>query len=816
MPKELIISGNEAIRTGLATVSPEVQPFVESVVGGTFPKQEGAKSEPNFGTLALDVVGYSFPEGPTASLPERRREVLRRCDDAMETVRDCAATLASQITVPKSRALNRAVNELEKALESKNAFADERSLAQLHLLGERLSEIRQNVSKRKAGICSPCFDRMSVALEDIREAQCELKAITDLPKVMADGLMRTRVHHARHAVYERVAANKGWGDPPIADVAIIGGGPGGIAAAYHAATLGMSTVLLEGSYLAAGFSDARAKAVHVMRTNPTTSSLFIDGVASPANVAQVSMAAFIESTAAHKRASRALSTLEDYSQREVVGNLPRKETIEKDSRPILRGELFEYLLWLSARVEATGNALILEQTPISRAGKNKDGLYELVAPNGDIYRARNVVYAGGFVGSEAQYAKNLAPVEAYCKSHTRGLKVLTNDHDLVAHSSDIAESIERLRHMRESGRDFDFKKFVFADALLGSPEIQSYVSLLPPLSSVAVIGSGESAAKGALELLTHNPGITVHLFSKYPLYPAQTQLPIINARPEVIRRRLINRKEASASLVEMENFGTPITPQTMIDLLQQVEAGKIRIYELGANVDETTINFNSLGAGVTGMQLRPDSSVGQNLERQRQEYLASGMMVPESFARPIDGSLAEIDGGFMIAAGYDRKKLKTEDPLLRSFIEAGLIEVDAGPGKFGGELCLGRDGLTSARDNHIAFVGACNLGTAGDSALFGIGARAQYAIDRIYRNIHPPSMLERGLDAIKSGVLAVKGLLSPTSSPSSGNDTTERFPGNPVLNSLFVRESRGDYLSGPERLTLSRAKQFEERLGVNR
>ena len=405
-----------------------------------------------------------------------------------------------------------------------------------------------------------------------------LRALLDLPLLTAEGMVRVKLRTPSPTELRASLLAAGWkkkGGVPVADAVIVGGGPAGLSTALQAADKGAKVVLFEGGWLAQSFSDAAMRPVYRMRTNSIRNSLAQEPFSDAALVKRAGLVADLkELRAKGKDADARRFALEG---RPPVGNAVAGLADEDPAVASARVELLQHFARSAAEVERLGSRIV-EKAPVESARKRPDGLWEIRTAAGHVVLARKLVLAQGQVGGSVQHAKDPAPAASALPESAR--LVLNGRADLEAKAALIGSAVRALRRGRAPPA-----MPVVHDSLLGAPEIREYLSLLPKGAAVAVIGSGESAAKAVMDALRVNPGLKVHLYVKDALAEAQLQIPSSHATPDAITLAQRDPEAAKRTLAEWKAFGTPITPATFADLKAEAARGRVVVHALGKHFD---------------------------------------------------------------------------------------------------------------------------------------------------------------------------------------------------------------------------------------
>lgn len=528
-----------------------------------------------------------------------------------------------------------------------------------------------------------------------------LQAALDLPKLTAEGIVRTNVRAPSGKELERSLIAAAWPTAvdgrAVADVVIVGGGPGGLSTALHAADAGLRAVLFEAGHIAQSFSDAGMRPVYRMRTPSPRNSLAQAPFSPPSLIARSGLEPQLDTIRRRGQDADSARFRRDRTPpegRARVGIAPGDATVAS-----ARNELLQHFAATADHAAAMGSKLV-ERAPVTSWRLLHDirhgFLYEVRTAAGHRLYARHLVLAQGQVGSDAEHGRSLdALAGSMAPADSLPLK---DRRDVVAAAKRLSRLAADLRRGRAPPRIP-----LVHDGLLGMPEVRESLSLLPEGSRVAVVGSGESAAKAALDVLRMNPGAKVDLFVKDPLAAAQLQIPKEHATPAAIAEAHADPQRARHTLAEWKAFGTPITPDTLADIDEERRAGRISLHVLHGR-------FAKGGAAWV-----------RRSTRKRTTY---------SVLDAAGNRLADIDGAFVWATGYDRASLRA-DPLTASLEAAGRLERVGGDGFDALEYRRGPDGLASAADSRLYVVGAQSFSLSADSAIPGIVARAARVAARI-------------------------------------------------------------------------------------
>jgi hypothetical protein len=666
-------------------------------------------------------------------------------------------------------------------------------------------------------------------LDQLREKAGFWQAMEDFPKLQADGISRTVQYYVSPGHLALQTAAQGWdidkeSGLPIADSVIVGGGPGGLASAYHLSERGTRTVIFEGGYVGQGFSDAGAKSVHQLRTNGVASNLIYT-----ANVNQLGVDVSMQRHLGENR-EKCTDAREDWY--EACGEKAHgisQARADDSASPANRAELFEHMSHVAhGLAQKYPDTFVCENSPVSTIEKVDRGdfqLFKVKTSQGHEVLARSLVMATGFVGSDGQHARSLSMFEPLEAS---GVTVLENDNSLF-----------------EDNDKLDHNLLVFSERLIGRPEIRNRIEALPEGSRITVVGGGESAVKGALEALHLNPGVAVDLYTSGPMEPYQTQIPASVIAPPITEAAIKDKELAAQTLEGLEKFGTPVTPESLDELLQLEVQGRVRVHEMGKRFSAETVQVGLRerdGEGpVLSLRLTDDEAAA-SLRSQREQWTALGLYGEHP---PADDptELPEADM-VMVAAGYDKRSLRA-GPLLQQLIDQDLVEFK------NGDVSFGEDGLSSAKAPMISFNTAGAVAFASDTAIPGRAIRAYRLAkalgERLPARTPPTERIESGLpygsfdtngseenppwSSERSRAFVEAGGTNPAeiqrrydevariedpaerASAKLRVDADRMFPGpNPTLRALMIRANEApETLTPSEKVMWQRAQELLER-----
>lgn len=561
-------------------------------------------------------------------------------------------------------------------------------------------------------------------LRELRDTAGQWQALEDFPKLMADGVLRTSEHYVAPQTLQLMTASQGWDFDketglPIADSIVVGGGPGGLASAYHLSEGGARTIIFEGGNIGQSFSDASAKSVHQLRTDEESTRLIYypdhRAVGVDVNLDRQS----------HWNQKEAEESRQQWTreQNEPAHGVAYSSALAINA--VTRAEFFQHMSQLAHGLATRyPDSFVVEKSPVQsfeRVEREGETLVRVKTAQGHDVLTRSLVISTGFVGSHGENARSLEQFENLEASTDSGVTVLSNDHDLVSKNDRIKND-----------------KLVFSDRLLGRPEIREQVKNLPEGARIGVVGGGESAAKGALELVHLNPGIVVDLYSSKPLEPYQTQVPANVISPAVIEAAIDDPELAQKTFEEMEDFGSPITVETLRELLEFESAGRVRIREMGKRFDQETVKVESTAEGFQMTVL--DAEVQENLKQQRQSWAQAGFYRDTAHMEAADHF--PNTAMMMMGAGYDFRAAQA-GPMIQNLQDEGLLTLE------NGKPVLADDGISSAKNALVTFNTAAVASQAGDTTLQARSVKglrlAEILGERLPERERPSSTIDREL-----------------------------------------------------------------------
>ncbi len=582
-------------------------------------------------------------------------------------------------------------------------------------LNQRTSGEEPSFENSFRGLAQRFFNQV----EELYQAHVSFNALSDLNLMVADNVARDRVYHLTPDSLASLRKRK-WKDD-VADVAIIGAGPAGLSVGLHSIQSNLNTVVFEAGYVAQSFSDQMMLPVHVMRTNGIMSSLTREGVSPPELVNRYGLPRFLNSY--REISTRARQRLAELLGRDLIGN-PPKAIPGQDARadvPAARSELFQHFDHVAEAISSHPRGILLERAPVAKVTKDKrTGLFRIETRKGHVQLARNLVVSAGQVGSRGEFIKQAGWLEDFAKANPSVVLLRTRD-DLVRENVQVLDYQNAWHHNNPRKG-----QLILCDPLLGSPEMRAVISRLPKGTTCGVIGGGESGAKAVIELFNLNPGLQVHWFVKERPRGEQFQVPPNNTSIETMTQCLSDPDAAEQSLRDWKyRYGVPITPQTLKDLEEQEDAGKLTIYALGKHFDPSTVELKSTVANGTG---------SMSLEIIAKDPSVIRRISPVSKPGITSLALSHLDGVLVSAMGYDRDRLHQQGSLTQELKRADLVNHPGASSDVNRtELSMGQNGLCAEADESVYTCGAYNIAMAADSAIFSMPVRAQNIVNDIRR-----------------------------------------------------------------------------------
>lgn len=671
---------------------------------------------------------------------------------------------------------------LRQQLLDGDNMAAMRSIAAISAVYAPGTVVSKDVTEEQAGL----VDSIQSRLTDMYGLQIALKTAIDHLKMSGDGIGRTAVHYWSPEALRAEQLRRGWGEPklgeePVSDVVMVGGGPAGLAAAYYLSEAngkndpGLKTVLIEGGYVGQAFSDGGSPSVHWLRTGRWTTSFASSGAAPARHVAQIGLPRVSEFLGFKPKGQAARADIEGRTGARYIGRSreERKLARYKESKnpllrawgflnglffyalrerihPLARNEIFQYFNHTGSHIAENPNAIVLEQSPVTHYRKRPDGIWEVKTAQGHTVLARRLVIGTGIVGTDADFAQ--VPKEFTALSQANPGKYLA-----VAGNPDLSKKAGELSAMfNERARTGHFgQQFMFTGTMLRTPEAQRWLKSLPAGSRVGVIGSGESAAKDVIDILIQNPELKVAIFAKSQFEPAQVQVPEGYFSAELAKRGIVDKDFQKFSVDQWKRvFGTPITPQTFLDMITAQKEGRVEVYELGKHFTEAMMQLayrEGIAGGGTEVEIT-DTEVVRNLLAQKKIWAEKyGLKLDIGEHMGPEGThlrIPFIDGGWVFSTGFAAGQTRYT-PQMQELIDGGHVGFNNNPDApkwFKGQLMIHpENNISSAYDTTLAFTGISFYNPAGDSTISGMGVRGRYIGDYMKKSLREEARTREGV-----------------------------------------------------------------------
>ncbi len=525
-----------------------------------------------------------------------------------------------------------------------------------HLTPEQ-AEARQQAFNN--GNIGPYYKREATppgvkSLDILRDMENDQFALVRHPQQCGDGLYRPMDFYVSPGSLTLKGAAQGWemskddqgNDVAVADVVVVGAGPGGLTTTWQLARRGGRVVCFESELAGSNFNDGGAKPVHHMRTSSEFTNLINEGHSAGSLEHPLSLSGTIGVSRPHAKAGRE-------GQTKLTGEVMHgvyPDFVDSDNiyMPATRGELWNHLSNIAySTANDFPNAVLCERSPVEDVKYDeKDGLFEVTTTRGHKVKCKEVVLSTGLTGPRGEKAKFLKVLDELNKSAPESSVVMQKVSDGQSQAEEFSDIANGERGCT----------LIVNDRLLGDQTFRQTFASFPAGSHAAMIGSGESGIKGALEMAHLNPNMTVDFFVKGYLESAQVQVPSENFRQPVIEKTLHN-DEVSHMLKDMYGFfDTPVTPRSLQEVFELQAAGRIRIFELGKYFDENSVSLSANKDGSTSLEIK-DPEVKANLEKMEAHYKSVGLM-------PQGQSLTGANNyrAFVQAPGYYKTPLE-ENPL---------------------------------------------------------------------------------------------------------------------------------------------------------
>lgn len=531
----------------------------------------------------------------------------------------------------------------------------DQAVTQGHLSEKEAAARHQSFVKGEVGPYQPKPPSVAGAkvLDILRDMDNEQFVLTRHPQQCGDGLYRPMDFYVSPGHLTLKAAAQGWpiskspdgSEIPVADVVVVGAGPGGLTTSWQFARRGGRVVCFESELAGSNFNDGGAKAVHHMRTSSEYTNLINEGHSAASLEHPLSLSGNLEVNRPHAKSGRDGQT--KLTGEVMHGVYPDFSDSRSIFDPATRGELWEHLSSLAySMANDFPDAVLCERSPVQSVSYGEDGLFEVSTSRGHKIKCKELVLSTGLTGPQGEKARTLKVLDTLHQSAPDRSVIMQRISDGQEHAAKLSDVAQG-----ELGATL-----IVNDRLLGDQSFRQTFASIPAGERAAMIGSGESGIKGALEMAHLNPGITIDLFVKGYLESAQVQVPSENFLQPVIEKTL-DDPEKSKMLSDMYKFfGTPVTPRSLQELFELQQAGRVRILELGKYFDENSVELTSLADGSTKLEFK-DPEVAANLAKSEAQYKAKGLLPEgESFTKPVNYR------AFVQAPGYHKTPLE-KNPL---------------------------------------------------------------------------------------------------------------------------------------------------------
>ena len=517
-------------------------------------------------------------------------------------------------------------------------------------------------------------------LDILRDMDNEQFCLIRHPQQCGDGLYRPMDFYISPGHLTLKAAARGWEtskdpdgtDVPVADVVVVGAGPGGLTTTWQLARRGGRVVCFESELAGSNFNDGGAKPVHHMRTSSNYTNLINEGHSAASLEHPISLSGTLPISRPHAKAGR--DGQHKLTGEEMHGVYPDIVNSLDPNVPATRGELWNHLSDIAYSVANDfPDAVLCERSPVEDVRYGADGLFEVTSTRGHKIKCKEIVISSGLTGPKGERARSIDVLEKLGKAHPDKTITLQKIGDAQTNAHDLSEM----------ARGEDTETLIVNDRLLGDQSFRQTFAAIPAGAHAAMIGSGESGIKGALEMAHLNPNITIDFFVKGYLESAQVQVPAENFDQAVIEATLGDEHRAHMLKEMYKFFDTPVTPRSLQEMFELQAAGRVRIFELGAHFDDKSMTLTSNEDGTTKAELKLESCK-ENLAKMEAHYKKVGLLPQDSSLTPADNYHA-----FIQAPGYNKVPLE-KNPLLNKLpaevqdrVHANSITSSLHPGQSG-------------------------------------------------------------------------------------------------------------------------------------
>jgi hypothetical protein len=524
-----------------------------------------------------------------------------------------------------------------------------------HLTSEQAAQRQQVFTTGEMGPYSakPKTPPGAKVLDILSDMENEQFCLIRHPQQCGDGLYRPMDFYVSPGHLTLKAAAQGWdmakgsdgSDVPVADVVVVGAGPGGLTTAWQFARRGGRVVCFESELAGANFNDGGAKSVHHMRTSTEFTNLINEGHSAASLEHPLSLSGTIEVSRPHAKAGREGQT--KLTGEVMHGVYPDIVDNNNIYAPATRGELWNHLSNIAySMANDFPDGVLCERSPVGEIKYGDDGLFEVTTTRGHRIKCKELVVSTGLTGPKGEKARSIDVFDNLNQAAPDKTIVLQKIGDAQAYAeklSDVAQGDSKAT-------------LIVNDRLLGDQSFRQTFAAFPAGSHAAMVGSGESGIKGALELAHLNPNVTVDFFVKGRLESAQVQVPSENFRQPVIEKTLDDPERAKMLSDMYKFFDTPVTPRSLQECFELQAAGRLRIFEMGKYFDEKSINLTTNEDGTTRLEIE-DPEVLANLAKMEAHYKSAGLLPQDSTLSPGPEYRA-----FVQAPGYKKTPL-SENPL---------------------------------------------------------------------------------------------------------------------------------------------------------